>query len=180
MTVPDGQLNEHETGSVQDGAELASLPADVDALSDELLNRYEEVTLLYDLSRELGVVLDVSRASRTSLARTLQVIPAQRAMVAAGDDVETSSRRRRQATTAPTVGILRSRTVPRMPAFGCTQQRSPASAAPVRPGSTPAGRHRSMSCTSPTRPRSAESRPLRSLRPTGRDRSSGWSAAWSR
>lgn len=65
-------------------AEMASLRADIDALSEELLNRYEEVTLLYDLSRELGVVVDVKSSSHTALLRTLEVIPAQWGMVAVG------------------------------------------------------------------------------------------------
>jgi serine phosphatase RsbU (regulator of sigma subunit) len=64
----------------RDQTELLSLRADVDALSEELLNRYEEVTLLHDLSRELGVVVDVESASKTALIRTLQVIPAKWAM----------------------------------------------------------------------------------------------------
>lgn len=70
-----------------DETELISLRADVDALSEELLNRYEEVTLLYELSRELGVVLDVEGASRTALVRTLQVIPAHWGAVMVGSDM---------------------------------------------------------------------------------------------
>ncbi len=84
VTVLDSQLHEQQPNSGRDAAELVSLRADVDALSDELLNRYEEVTLLYDLSRELGVVLDVERAAHTALTRTLQVIPAQWGMVLVG------------------------------------------------------------------------------------------------
>jgi len=57
--------------------ELEALRLDVGALSEELLTRYEEVTLLYDLSRDLGVVVDVETASQTALQRTLHVIPAQ-------------------------------------------------------------------------------------------------------
>lgn len=71
MAVLDGQLDGHYGGPVDAGAELTSLRADIDALSEELLNRYEEVTLLHELSRELGVVLDVHSASHTALVRTL-------------------------------------------------------------------------------------------------------------
>lgn len=66
--------------------ELISLQADLAALTDELLNRYEEVTLLYDLSHELGVVLDVESASHTALIRSLQVIPARLGLVLVGRD----------------------------------------------------------------------------------------------
>jgi serine phosphatase RsbU (regulator of sigma subunit) len=88
MGVLDGFVDEHQPDLVQEGAELTSLRADVDALSEELLNRYEEVTLLYDLSRELGVVLDVESAAQTALVRTLQVIPAQWGMVVVGSGVD--------------------------------------------------------------------------------------------
>ncbi len=89
MVILDSQLAEHRQSDIQDApTELASLRADVDALSDELLNRYEEVTLLYDLSRELGVVLDVESASSTALVRTLEVIPARWGIVVVGSGTE--------------------------------------------------------------------------------------------
>ena len=67
-------------------AELVALQADVDSLTGELLNRYEEITLLYDLAREMGVVVDLEEASRTALARSLQIIPARLGVVLTGDD----------------------------------------------------------------------------------------------
>jgi serine phosphatase RsbU (regulator of sigma subunit) len=67
-------------------AELVALQADVDSLTGELLNRYEEITLLYDLAREMGVVVDLEEASRTALARSLQIIPARLGLVLTGDD----------------------------------------------------------------------------------------------
>jgi len=89
VVILDSQLAEHRQSDIQDApTELASLRADVDALSDELLNRYEEVTLLYDLSRELGVVLDVESASSTALVRTLEVIPARWGIVVVGGGTE--------------------------------------------------------------------------------------------
>ncbi len=68
--------------------ELVSLRADVDSLTDELLNRYEEITLLYDLGHDMGTVLDFEEASRTALARSLQVIPAGLGLVLLGDRPE--------------------------------------------------------------------------------------------
>ena len=65
-------------------AELASLQADVDSLTVELLNRYEEITLLYDLAQGMGAVLDLEETSRTALARSLQVIPAELGVVLVG------------------------------------------------------------------------------------------------
>ena len=62
-------------------AELFSLRADIESLTGELLDRYEEITLLYDLAREMGVVVDVEGASRTALVRSLQVIPAKLGLV---------------------------------------------------------------------------------------------------
>lgn len=67
-------------------AELVALQADVDSLTGELLNRYEEITLLYDLAREMGAVVDLEEASRTALARSLQIIPARLGVVLTGDD----------------------------------------------------------------------------------------------
>ena len=64
--------------------DLVALQADVDSLTGELLSRYEEITLLYDLAREMGVVLDIEGASRTALARSLQVIPAEFGLVLVG------------------------------------------------------------------------------------------------
>ena len=67
-------------------AELIALREDVDSLTGELLNRYEEITLLYDLAREMGVVVDLEEASRTALARSLQIIPAKLGLVLVGDN----------------------------------------------------------------------------------------------
>ena len=85
MAIPVGPT-EHPFAALQDATELAALRADVDALSEELLNRYEEIALLYDLSRELGVVTDLESSSRTALMRTLQVIPARCGVIVVGSD----------------------------------------------------------------------------------------------
>jgi hypothetical protein len=60
----------------------------VQSLTGELLDRYEEITLLYDLAREMGVVVDIEGASRTALVRSLQVIPAHLGLVLVGDRTE--------------------------------------------------------------------------------------------
>ncbi len=97
MAKPGGP-HEHPPGALHDGSGLASLRADVDALSEELLNRYEEIALLYDLSRELGVVTDLETSSYTALERTLQVIPARWGVIVIGsgpddtDDVASAGR----------------------------------------------------------------------------------------
>ncbi len=57
--------------------DVVALQADVDSLTSELLNRYEEVTLLYDLTSEMGVVVDIAAAAATALNRSLQVIRAR-------------------------------------------------------------------------------------------------------
>lgn len=74
------ELRRDDEGDV----ELHSLRADVDSLSVELLSRYEEITLLYDLAKDLGVVLDIDQAAQTVLARSMQVVPAQLGLVLVG------------------------------------------------------------------------------------------------
>ncbi len=73
-----GRIAQHAALVVE---RLASVRAEADALAQELLDRYEEVTLLYDLSREVGVMLNVERAAQTALGRSLEVIPARLGMV---------------------------------------------------------------------------------------------------
>ena len=65
-------------------AELSALRSDVDSLTVELLDRYEEITLLYDLAKEMGVVVDLEGAAATALRRSLQVIPALFGIVLVG------------------------------------------------------------------------------------------------
>jgi serine phosphatase RsbU (regulator of sigma subunit) len=79
-----GEDVEDRVGTRHDGTALLSLQADVDALSAELLDRYEEIALLYDLSRELGVVTDLASSAHTALSRTLQVIPARWGVIVVG------------------------------------------------------------------------------------------------
>jgi len=64
--------------------ELVSLRAEVEALGGELLDRYEEITLLYHLAQDMGAAFDVNQAAENVLARSLQVIPALLGMVLIG------------------------------------------------------------------------------------------------
>ena len=65
-------------------AELSALRSDVESLTVELLDRYEEITLLYDLAKEMGVVVDLEGAAATALRRSLQVIAALFGIVLVG------------------------------------------------------------------------------------------------
>lgn len=76
-----------QPNSVAD-VECVSLRAEVDALTTQLLTCFEEVTLLYDLAQDMGVVVDVEKAAGTALARILQVIPATLGMVLIGPHPE--------------------------------------------------------------------------------------------
>ncbi len=57
--------------------QVSAVRGDLDLLTDELLERYEEVTLLHEVSQDLGVVVDVGRAAEAALARTLKAVPAR-------------------------------------------------------------------------------------------------------
>ena len=59
---------------------------EMENLAAELLGRYEEVTLLHGLSRALGSVFDIPTVSQIALDKALQVVPAQRALVAVEDE----------------------------------------------------------------------------------------------
>lgn len=62
------------------------LELEMESLASELLGRYEEVTLLHSLSRVLGSVFDVPTVSQIALDKALQVVPAERALVAVRDE----------------------------------------------------------------------------------------------
>lgn len=61
------------------------LELELESMADELLGRYEEVTLLHGLARALGSVFDVGRASGIAIEKALQVVRAERAFVAVVD-----------------------------------------------------------------------------------------------
>jgi len=67
-------------------AERASGEATLDDLSEELLGRYEEITLLYDLARAFGSVFDEAGLCNIALERTLFAIEATRGFVALVDE----------------------------------------------------------------------------------------------
>ncbi|MDP9417248.1 MAG: SpoIIE family protein phosphatase [Actinomycetota bacterium] len=57
--------------------QVSQIREDLDLLTDEVLARYEEVTLLHELSQDLGVVVDVRSAANAALARTFKAVRAQ-------------------------------------------------------------------------------------------------------
>ena len=56
------------------------------SLTTELLSRYEELTLLYEMSQTLGSVFDVQTICDIALEMAMQVLPAERAFIALKDD----------------------------------------------------------------------------------------------
>lgn len=93
VVVRDEAIASVRAPSAQQAAAVAGLLADVlgrrrhletelESMATELLDRYEEVTLLHGLARSLGSELDVTAVSQKAIAKALQVIPAQRAFVA--------------------------------------------------------------------------------------------------
>ena len=59
---------------------------ELNSLSTELLDRYEELTLLYELSQELGVLFDIQMICDIALERAMEVVKAKRAFIALMDD----------------------------------------------------------------------------------------------
>jgi sigma-B regulation protein RsbU (phosphoserine phosphatase) len=59
---------------------------ELNCLSTELLDKYEELTLLYDLSQELGVLFDIQMICDIALERAMEVVKAKKAYVALMDD----------------------------------------------------------------------------------------------
>jgi serine phosphatase RsbU (regulator of sigma subunit) len=56
--------------------------AELDAMAAELLEKYEELTLLYDLNAAFRSVFDVEELCEVALAKARQVVPSERAYVA--------------------------------------------------------------------------------------------------
>jgi serine phosphatase RsbU (regulator of sigma subunit) len=61
---------------------------ELNRLTSELLNKYEEINLLYELSQDLGVVFDIDIICNIALERALEVVKAQQAFIALMDDDE--------------------------------------------------------------------------------------------
>jgi serine phosphatase RsbU (regulator of sigma subunit) len=62
-------------------ADRAAREIELTTIADELLDRYEEATLLYDLSQTLGSVFDVPTACTLALQKARAVIPARSSVV---------------------------------------------------------------------------------------------------
>lgn len=83
--------------------------AEAAALADELLERYEEITLLYELSRELVAVFDESEACATVLGRAATVMPVRYGEVVLVDEKARTTRRGAAigVATAPQAALVR-------------------------------------------------------------------------
>jgi sigma-B regulation protein RsbU (phosphoserine phosphatase) len=79
LTAATGLISQVLTDQINKENELTSL-------SSELLDRYEELTLLYELSQELGVLFDIQMICDIALERAMEVVKAKRAYIALMDD----------------------------------------------------------------------------------------------
>lgn len=61
---------------------------ELNRLTAELLNKYEEINLLYELSQDLGVIFDISTICTIALERALEVVKAEQAFIALMDSDE--------------------------------------------------------------------------------------------
>ncbi|MFQ5594940.1 MAG: PP2C family protein-serine/threonine phosphatase [Anaerolineae bacterium] len=59
---------------------------ELNSLSTELLDKYEEVTLLYDLSQALGSVFDIPTICEIALEKAVQAVPAAKAFIMLKDE----------------------------------------------------------------------------------------------
>lgn len=59
---------------------------ELNSLTTELLSRYEELTLLYEMSQTLGSVFDVATICEIALEMAMQVLTAERAFIALKDE----------------------------------------------------------------------------------------------
>jgi serine phosphatase RsbU (regulator of sigma subunit) len=62
-------------------ADQATRQLEIDSMAAELLDKYEELTLLYDLNSALRSVFDVKALCEIALAKALKVVPSDRAHV---------------------------------------------------------------------------------------------------
>lgn len=62
-------------------ADQAYKEHELNSLSTELINKYEEITLLYDVSQALGSVFDIPTICEIALEKAVQAVPAAKAFV---------------------------------------------------------------------------------------------------
>ena len=62
-------------------ADQAYKEHELHSLSTELINKYEEITLLYDVSQALGSVFDIPTICEIALEKAVQAVPAAKAFV---------------------------------------------------------------------------------------------------
>jgi len=61
---------------------------ELNRLTTELLDKYEEINLLYELSQDLGVIFNIEIICHIALERALEVVKAEQAFIALMDDNE--------------------------------------------------------------------------------------------
>ncbi len=67
-------------------ADQAYKEHELNSLSTELLDKYEEITLLYDLSQALGSIFDISALCNIALEKAAQAVPAAKGFVMLKDE----------------------------------------------------------------------------------------------
>jgi serine phosphatase RsbU (regulator of sigma subunit) len=59
---------------------------ELNSLSTDLINKYEEITLLFELSQDLGAVFDISTICQIAMEKAMRVVSAQKAYLALMDE----------------------------------------------------------------------------------------------
>jgi len=67
-------------------ADQAYKEHELNSLSAELINKYEEITLLYDVSQALGSVFDIPTICEIALEKAIQAVPAAKGFVMLKDE----------------------------------------------------------------------------------------------
>lgn len=86
----DHQTRQCLTATTQLVSQLLSNQAyqeyELNSMTTELLNKYEELSLLYELSQDLGVIFDIETICHITLERALEVVKAKKAFIALMDE----------------------------------------------------------------------------------------------
>jgi len=73
--VTAADVSQSQLGRAELEALLQTTQAELDGMAAELLDKYEELTLLYDLNSAFRSVFDVPALCEIALAKSGQVIP---------------------------------------------------------------------------------------------------------
>ncbi len=86
----DHQVAERVTATVQMVSQILADQTykeyELNSLSTELVGRYEELTLLYELSQDLGAVFDIPTICDIALDRAMQIVSVEKAFIALMDE----------------------------------------------------------------------------------------------